>query len=63
MPNDSTGQKSKNQKNSGSTTGSAGANKDGPTDQICVENLSSRWSKNSEKGMAGNLSATKAVSF
>ena len=40
MPNDSTAQKSKNQKNSGSTTGSAGANKDGPTHKICDENPS-----------------------
>ena len=52
MPNDSTAQKSKNQKNSGSTTGSAGANKDGPTHKICDENPSPCPSKSSEEGMA-----------
>ena len=53
MPNDSTAQKRKNQKNSGSTTGSAGANKDGPTHKICDENPSPRPSKSSEEGMPG----------
>ena len=47
--------KSKNQTNSGSTTGSAGANKDGPIHKICDENRTSRPSKKPEAGirMAG----------
>lgn len=59
MPNDSTAQKSKNQKNSGSTTGSAGANKDGPTHKICDENPSPRPSKSSEEGMAGKSASNE----
>ena len=53
MANDSTAQKSKNQKSSGSTTGNAGANKDGLNHKNCDENTSSRPSKHSEEGMAG----------
>ena len=59
MPNDSTAQKSKNQKNSGSTTGSAGANKDGPTHKICDENPSPRPSKSSGEGMAGKSASNE----
>ena len=57
MDNDSTAQKSKNQKNSGSTTGSAGANKDGRTHKNCDENTNSN--KNSEKEMAGKIYENK----
>ena len=54
MANDSTAQKSTNQKSSGSTTGNAGANKDGPSHKNCDENTSrSQPSTNSEEGAAG----------
>ena len=54
MANDSTAQKRKNQKSSGSTTGNAGANKDGPSHKNCDENTSrSQPSTNSEEGTAG----------
>ena len=52
MPNDSIAGKSKNQKNSGSTTGSAVPIRIVQF-KICDENPSSRSSKNSEEGMAG----------
>ena len=53
MANGSTAQKSKNQKNYGSTTGNAGVNKDAPTLKNCDEHTSLLPSKISEKGMAG----------
>ena len=59
MANDTTAQKSKNQKSSGSTTGNTGANKDGPTHKNCHENLDSRPSKNSEKEMAGKSASNE----
>lgn len=59
MANDTTAQKRKNQKSSGSTTGNAGANKDGPTHRNCDENPNSRSSKNSEEGMAGKSASNE----
>lgn len=59
MANDPTAQKSKNQKSSGSATGNADANKDGPTHKNCDENTSSRPSKNSEGGMAGKSASNE----
>ena len=60
MPNDSTARKSKNQKNSGCITGSAGVNKDGLTHKICDENPSSRSSKISEEKMAGKSASNES---
>ena len=59
MANDTTAQKRKNKKSSGSTTGNAGANKDGPTPKNCDENPNSRSSKNSEEGMAGQSASNE----
>lgn len=59
MANDTTAQKSKNQKSSGSTTGNAGANKDGPTHKNCDVNPNSRPNKNSEEGMAGKSASNE----
>ena len=51
--------KSKNQKSSGSITGDAGANKDGPTHKNCDENTSLRPSKNSKEGIAGKSASNE----
>ena len=62
MPNDSTAQKSKNQKNSGSTTGSTGANKDRLT-RFVMKILARARVRDRRKEWRENLPATKAVSF
>ena len=58
MTSNSTAQKSKNQKNC-ITTGSAGANKDGPTCKTSDENPSSRPSKNPEEGIVGKSASSE----
>ena len=59
MANDYTAQKSKDQKSSGSTTGNAGATKDGPTHKNCDQSTSSHPSKNSEEGTAGKSASNE----
>ena len=53
MVNDSTAQKGKKQRSSGSTTGNEGVNKDGSSHKNCDENTSSHPSTNSKERMAG----------
>lgn len=63
MANDYSAEKSKNQKNCNSTTGSASANKAGPPHNLCDENAGWCPSKNPEEGMAGKSTGNIGSEF